>query len=332
MRTKVEIIIENISEHFNCCTPKSLKIIERAFRKCSVIGCSWNGFESEIARKFGISLGEGTRAIPASVLAPSELQRSTATGIMRVEPIHLRADPSRVTLIEGARLDIQQEEAEAIVRTLNEFFSDENITFYRGADSHRWYVEGAPQASVGERSPSELHGSRLEPSLAEIQKSGVLKRIATEIQMILHDHETNSLRAAKGMAEINSLWFFGAGEPLGECLPEVEKILTNSSIALNSAKFANIKSAYVSDGSDIDRVLLDEDAEDCAIICDSPKVKNLQVSFDSVAIEALIRLIELLHRGDISCFEVWSASGRWSIGQWDRWCFWRNSFSLKERS
>ena len=67
---KVEILIENINEHFNCSTLASLQFIERALRKCSVPSRSWSGFEKELARVLGISLVKGARVMPAEVGEP----------------------------------------------------------------------------------------------------------------------------------------------------------------------------------------------------------------------------------------------------------------------
>jgi hypothetical protein len=98
--------------------------------------------------------------------------------------------------------DLSQDEADALVRALNEHFSD--AAQFRTIEARRWAVKLAAESAFPE-SPALLAAGR-DPAAARGADA-----LLTEIQMLLHSHPVNEAREARGEPAVNSLWLWGAG-------------------------------------------------------------------------------------------------------------------------
>ena len=76
---------------------------------------------------------------PAIVGAKHDLGDAFSAPVLRADPVHLRADPSRVVLFDGHDLDISEDEASAFIEILNNNFAGDGMRFSRGANPARWY-------------------------------------------------------------------------------------------------------------------------------------------------------------------------------------------------
>ncbi len=60
--------------------------------------------------------------------------------------------------------------------------------------------------------PEIAAASALEQAMPQGRDAPALRRLMTELQMLLHEHPVNVERARRGLPEINAVWFHGAGE------------------------------------------------------------------------------------------------------------------------
>ncbi len=132
---------------------------------------------------------------------------------LRADPVHLRADPTRVILFDADAVGLDADESDALLAHLNAGLADDELHFERGSAPTRWYVRLAAPLSLGLASPRALRGCSVEDSLDGLRRSGALRRLMTEAQMLLYEAPTNQARAASGRATINSVWFWGGGSP-----------------------------------------------------------------------------------------------------------------------
>ena len=160
-------------------------------------------------------------ADPAPVAALSLLaEGETVEGTwLRADPVHVRIDRERTSLHSAAVLEIEREEADALVAALQRHFAGDGFEF-RAPAPDRWYVR-VPSGELPSTVP-------LDEALArDVQKvfpsgTGRVKWPAalTEIQMRLGTHEVNAAREASGRPPINSVWLWGAGDlPRGIAAP-----------------------------------------------------------------------------------------------------------------
>jgi len=128
------------------------------------------------------------------------------------DPVHLRLHQERLILADAATLEIDVNEAQAIVEALNRHFPDAGR--FHLASSDRWYLELATGRELGrfEVLPlSAVAGRSVVRQLPETAEARWLRRLLNEAQMVLHEHPVNQQRDDAGRATINSLWLWGAG-------------------------------------------------------------------------------------------------------------------------
>ena len=137
----------------------------------------------------------------------------------------LRADPAWVRPdINGARLfaagegmQLERADADALLPALRTLFGDAGFPIDAPVPS-RWYLRLPPgAASPPFPTPDEAIGTDLFDALVGTDPAADANRrrwrsLLSEGQVILHNHPWNAERAARGLAPVNSLWFWGGGK------------------------------------------------------------------------------------------------------------------------
>ncbi|MCA0395690.1 MAG: phosphoglycerate mutase [Proteobacteria bacterium] len=131
----------------------------------------------------------------------------------------LRADPCRVLPdMNGARLlgygdalDLDAEDARQLLPALKPLFGDAGFTLDAPVP-WRWYLRLPREARLPVfTEPDEALGTDLFDHLAEGSEGRRWRLLASEAQVVLHNHPWNARRQAAGRPPVNSLWFWGGG-------------------------------------------------------------------------------------------------------------------------
>ncbi len=157
---------------------------------------------------FGHEAYEGVASVSAAADFGAEF---TPGHWLRADPVHLRADPTRVILFDADSVGLDNTESDALLAHLNAAFPAAELQFKRAAAPTRWYVRMSAPVSLALASPRSLRGTAVEDSLGALRRAGALNRLMTEAQMLLYEAPTNLERVAQGRAPINSVWFWGGG-------------------------------------------------------------------------------------------------------------------------
>ena len=128
---------------------------------------------------------------------------------MRADPVHLRIDHDYLKLHDASVLDVQREEADALMRALQDHFRQDGLEF-RAPSPHRWYV-CAPAGTLPKTTPLEGALGRDVFGLLPSNNAVNWRSAITEAQMMMGAHEVNARREAEGKLAINSVWFWGEG-------------------------------------------------------------------------------------------------------------------------
>ena len=75
-----------------------------------------------------------------------------------------------------------------------------------------WLVHVERELDVQTAPPEIAAASPLEQAMPKGRDAPALRRLMTELQMLLHENPVNVERARRGLPEINAVWFHGAGE------------------------------------------------------------------------------------------------------------------------
>lgn len=157
-------------------------------------------------------------------LDPDEFQDGTASaalswrgegGVWRdgaylhAEPVHLAAGLDNLLLVPIATLDPQElAQLRADVQTALSYAGFELLLGATGD----WYVWNEQRLELKTYSPRSGYQQRVYDIMPRGADGPKLRRLMTELQMLLHRHPVNIARERRGEAALNALWFWGAGQ------------------------------------------------------------------------------------------------------------------------
>jgi hypothetical protein len=113
-------------------------------------------------------------------------------------------------------MHLSREDADALLPALRTLFGDAGFPIDAPVPG-RWYLRLPPGAQVPSfAAPGEALGADLFDALVGTDPARDANRrrwrtLLSEAQVILHNHAWNAQRAQRGLAPVNSLWFWGGG-------------------------------------------------------------------------------------------------------------------------
>lgn len=141
---------------------------------------------------------------------------------LHAEPIHLAAGLNEVALVPlRPELELSDRERDAMTAVLREHAAAEGWTLQPSA---RAWLIGSPRAfDVRTVTPEFAARHEWNAVLPQGPEASRIRRMMTELQMLLHEHPANATRAARGTPAVNSLWLWGNGaaRPQREVRPPV---------------------------------------------------------------------------------------------------------------
>lgn len=126
-------------------------------------------------------------------------------------PCHWQVAADHALLLPPQALGLDTAERALLADSLAPYLAEDGIALQPAPDDGpAWLAIGQAFAGARTVSPSRAMGRRLTP--AQLASGApVLRRLAAELQMLLHAHPLNEARAARGALPVNALWFWGAG-------------------------------------------------------------------------------------------------------------------------
>ena len=125
-------------------------------------------------------------------------------------PTHWHVGTDHMTTLDPQTLALTAEDSRALMDGVAALFVDEGWLIAWGAAT-RWYVAHESLSELPTASLDRVIGRN--PDLWMPDRPGVrtLRRIQSEVQMVLHDHPVNDRREAAGLPAINTVWLSGCG-------------------------------------------------------------------------------------------------------------------------
>ena len=131
---------------------------------------------------------------------------------LRADPVHLRPDLDAARLFDASHFAITRDEAAAMAAALDRHFAPEGVGF-EAPHPTRWYARLEAQPDARFQPPGGAAGRGAGGALPAGNEGSLWRRRMNEAQMVLHAHPVNQAREARGELAVNSVWFWGAGEP-----------------------------------------------------------------------------------------------------------------------
>ena len=131
---------------------------------------------------------------------------------LRADPVHLRPDLDAARLFDASHFALTRDEAAAMAAALDRHFAPEGVRFEAPRPT-RWYARLERQPDAEFQPPGGAAGQGAGGALPAGNEGSLWRRRMNEAQMVLHAHPINQAREARGELAVNSVWFWGAGEP-----------------------------------------------------------------------------------------------------------------------
>jgi len=130
---------------------------------------------------------------------------------MQADAIHLAAGLNEVTLVPlSGNFELTAEECAALTPALHDHLLGNDLKLHR-TSANGWLIESTEDWRVETVSAEFALRHEWRDALPSGGGAGALRRLMTELQMVLHEHPVNTRRAAKGMPAANALWLWGNG-------------------------------------------------------------------------------------------------------------------------
>ena len=147
-----------------------------------------------------------------------------------VTPSHWHVGRDHVTLVDPAALNLTEAESRTAFDAVRELFESEGFHFAWGAPS-RWYAAHESLVDLPCASLDRVIGRNVElwmrGSEARSLSAKRVRRLQSELQLLLYPHALNDEREQRGALTLNSFWLSGCGraQPDEGVPPRVEDSL-----------------------------------------------------------------------------------------------------------
>jgi len=159
---------------------------------------------------------------------------------LRADPVYLRADRDHVLLFDAdSALSISQEEANALVNELNQFYAAEPYQFSAPTPTH-WYLRLEQSPDVQFTSLLNTLGKDIHAAMPVGAEAMTWRALLNEVQMLMHQSPVNAEREARHELPINSLWFWGLGALPAAPAPRWQRIWSDNPLARGLARLTEV--------------------------------------------------------------------------------------------
>lgn len=176
--------------------------------------------ERALADALGLAGGDG--------LLPWAAQEARALGLAlgdaplaRLTPCHWRPGREQVRLADPAGLDLPDDESRALFDALWPLFAGDGVALHWGG-AMRWFAAHADFEGLACGSIDRAAGRSVDAWLPAGPGARRIRRLQSEVQMLLYTHPVNAAREARGAGPVNSFWIDGCGRAQAGRAADVE--------------------------------------------------------------------------------------------------------------
>lgn len=129
-----------------------------------------------------------------------------------LSPGHWLMGRDHLTLLDPATLGLSEGESRTVFDAIRPLFEEDGWTLLWGS-AQRWYAAHPSLASLPTASLDRVIGRNPDLWLTDHTEARMVRRLQSEVQMLLYQHPVNDAREAQGLATVNSFWLSGCGAP-----------------------------------------------------------------------------------------------------------------------
>lgn len=125
-------------------------------------------------------------------------------------PAHWHVGRDHITLADPQALKLGDAESKQLLDAVRPLFVDDAWSVHWGA-ADRWYACHPSFADLACASPDRVIGRNVDLWLPNTPQVRSLRRLQSEVQMLLYAHPLHDEREARGELPVNSFWLSGCG-------------------------------------------------------------------------------------------------------------------------
>ena len=154
-------------------------------------------------------------------------------------PAHWHLGTEQVSLIDPAGLMLDSDTSKALFAAVQDLFSSQGWLLAWGAPL-RWYAAHDSLADLPCAALDRVIGRNVDRWLGHDPGLRSIRRLQSEVQMVLHGHPLNEAREARGLLPVNSFWLSGCGlaQPVTGAPPTVDDRLRGPALVGDWAGWA----------------------------------------------------------------------------------------------
>jgi hypothetical protein len=223
-----EVITEDLT------VPALEDLLSRA--RCCPAAWADDSLEGMLFSAFGVPRGEGDWPV-AAVTWLADCKTPLPGWYLRADPIHLRADLTRLIAFDADTFCLSMPEANALAAEINDHFRTEGWQI-QVPHPQRWYLCLSQAPRLRTYAPSLLAGQDLKSYLPEGEDGRRWRQWLNETQMVLHRSPVNREREARGELSVTSLWFWGGGSLPAPPFPRWQQVWAKDPVAKGLAQLS----------------------------------------------------------------------------------------------
>jgi hypothetical protein len=221
---------------------------------------------------------------------------------LRADPAYVRADMAAARMLACGELGLTEDEADMLGASLQPLFDEHGLMLETTTPS-RWYVRCPASESLPEFAARDaVLGDDLYLHMPSGELGKRWRRLLSEVQITLHNHPLNTVRARHGQVPINSIWFWGGGVLPESINTDLHRVISTDEVVLALAACTPIVAQTLSEScSGIIATLAREES----VLLDLGELR------DGAAMERewLMPLAAALKNGSITAIQMLFSSG-----------------------
>lgn len=182
--------------------------------------------------------GVSSADLPAVLLGKAKTF-SENPWVCLAEPIHIQPNRDHLSIIRADFPDISSAQALQFIEELNQFFVEDNIHFHL-VSNRVWLVESPYKLVTPTVKAGSIVAKDISPFFPAITEVAGIKKLFSDIQLMLHHSKTNMERSKAGLLEMNSLWLSNEGQYPEKMTSKLSLLISDDELALKLAQACGI--------------------------------------------------------------------------------------------
>jgi hypothetical protein len=127
-----------------------------------------------------------------------------------ITPCHWQVGMDQVVMHNPADLQLDDTQSQALLLAMQPYLQADGL-HVRWHDALHWHASGPLIEDLRTASADRVIGANVKPWITDGRWPPALRRLQSEMQMLLYTHPVNDARAERGLSPVNSFWVHGAG-------------------------------------------------------------------------------------------------------------------------